>query len=220
MSAISLQRKCQIGSHKIHECQQKMEETWSLAREEAATCKAAHEIIKALALRSVPKMFSILQFCDHDYVRKVSAGRETNDVVAKIVPQLTPLNTDTSNRHLLPQVDSIPDTPIGFSDTPKSLYKRDTCLKKGRPEEDLHPAKTESQQRETKAVKLEWVEQYEPGVYITLVVLPSGQKGLKRVRFSRKKFADKDAERWWEANQGLVYQKYDIEEGYENSKEI
>lgn len=114
---------------------------------------------------------------------KVSAGRETNNVVAKIVPQLTPLNTDTSSRHLLPQVDSIPDTPIGFSDTPKSLYKRDTCLKKGRPEEDLHPAKTESQQRETKAVKLEWVEQYEPGVYITLVVLPSGQKGLKRVRF-------------------------------------
>ncbi|XP_021823816.1 uncharacterized protein LOC110765074 isoform X3 [Prunus avium] len=206
--AISLQRKCQIGSHKIHECQQKIEETWSLAREEAATCKAAHEIIKALALRL------------NTMSEKVSAGRETNDVVAKIVPQLTPLNTNTSSRHLLPQVDSIPDTPIGFSDTPKSLYKRDTCLKKGRPEEDLHPAKTESQQRETKAVKLEWVEQYEPGVYITLVVLPSGQKGLKRVRFSRKKFADKDAERWWEANQGLVYQKYDIEEGYENSKEI
>lgn len=29
----------------------------------------------------------------------------------------------------------------------------------------------------------EWVEQDEPGVYITFIALPSGQKGLKRVRF-------------------------------------
>lgn len=51
-------------------------------------------------------------------------------------------------------------------------------------------------------------------------ILTESQLLLGVVFCSRKKFTDKDAERWWEANQGLVYQKYDIEEGYENSKEI
>lgn len=45
--------QCQIGEHKIQDCQQKIEETWSFAREEAAKCKAAKEIIKALAIRVI-----------------------------------------------------------------------------------------------------------------------------------------------------------------------
>ncbi|GJQ89796.1 PH, RCC1 and FYVE domains-containing protein 1 [Tanacetum coccineum] len=38
----------------------------------------------------------------------------------------------------------------------------------------------------TKQVKQiqEWMEQYRPGVYITFVMLPTGRKGIKRVRFS------------------------------------
>lgn len=31
--------------------------------------------------------------------------------------------------------------------------------------------------------KHEWMEQYKPGVYITFIILPTGQKGIKRVRF-------------------------------------
>lgn len=34
--------------------------------------------------------------------------------------------------------------------------------------------KSEPHGRETKLAKLEWVEQLEPGVYLTLVVLPNG----------------------------------------------
>lgn len=29
----------------------------------------------------------------------------------------------------------------------------------------------------------EWMEQYEPGIYLTFTILPNGRKGLKRVRF-------------------------------------
>lgn len=49
--ARSLEMQCQIGSQKIQECQQKIEHTWSLAKEEAEKCKAAKDFIKALALR-------------------------------------------------------------------------------------------------------------------------------------------------------------------------
>lgn len=42
-----------MRSEKIQECQQKLQETWSLAREEAAKCKAAKEVIKALSSRVI-----------------------------------------------------------------------------------------------------------------------------------------------------------------------
>jgi len=41
----------------------------------------------------------------------------------------------------------------------------------------------DTRQKVAKSSRDEWVEQEEPGVYITIIVLPNGQKGLKRVRF-------------------------------------
>ncbi|GKC52582.1 PH, RCC1 and FYVE domains-containing protein 1 [Tanacetum coccineum] len=70
----------------------------------------------------------------------------------------------------------------------------------------------------TKQVKQiqEWMEQYRPGVYITFVMLPTGRKGIKRVRFSKKFFREREAERWWEDNQQEVYKYYNVD-GYINS---
>ncbi|KAL6506135.1 hypothetical protein OROGR_024316 [Orobanche gracilis] len=56
----------------------------------------------------------------------------------------------------------------------------------------------------------EWVEQDEPGVYITLTSLPGGLKDLKRVRFSRKRFSEKQAEQWWAENRVRVYEQYNV----------
>ncbi|KAK6141538.1 hypothetical protein DH2020_024723 [Rehmannia glutinosa] len=56
----------------------------------------------------------------------------------------------------------------------------------------------------------EWVEQDEPGVYITLTSLPGGLKDLKRVRFSRKRFSEKQAEQWWAENRARVYEQYNV----------
>lgn len=56
----------------------------------------------------------------------------------------------------------------------------------------------------------EGVEQDEPGVYITLTSLPGGIKDLKRVRFSRKRFSEKEAEQWWAENRVRVYKQYNI----------
>jgi len=56
----------------------------------------------------------------------------------------------------------------------------------------------------------EWVEQDEQGVYITLTALPGGVKDLKRVRFSRKRFSEKQAEQWWAENRARVYERYNV----------
>eukprot|EP00250_Pteridium_aquilinum_P013741 c21544_g1_i1 orf=570-4103(-) len=59
-------------------------------------------------------------------------------------------------------------------------------------------------------VDTEWVKQHEPGVYITFTSLPGGGKDLKRVRFSRKKFSEKQAEQWWAENRVQVYEQYNV----------
>ncbi|XP_031281795.1 PH, RCC1 and FYVE domains-containing protein 1 [Pistacia vera] len=223
--ARSLEMQCQIGEHKFQDCQRKIEEAWSLAREEAAKCKAAKEIIKALAVRL------------HTMSEKVAAGREAKDGVVADLPQVTTVQKNSTKldashpmftaTNVLPEVklpkerkvDSLCNSPIVFSDTLKSVYGRDFHHDNSyRSVEDSHVAKTEPQQKGTKSSKPEWVEQCEPGIYITFTILQSGQKGLKRVRFSRKRFTEKEAERWWDENQVVVYQKYGIEE-YTNSNQ-
>ncbi|KAK9059717.1 hypothetical protein SSX86_020421 [Deinandra increscens subsp. villosa] len=54
----------------------------------------------------------------------------------------------------------------------------------------------------------EWVEQDEPGVYITIKALPGGLRELKRVRFSREKFGEVHARLWWEENRARIHKQY------------
>ncbi|XP_057542025.1 PH, RCC1 and FYVE domains-containing protein 1-like isoform X2 [Amaranthus tricolor] len=59
-------------------------------------------------------------------------------------------------------------------------------------------------------VKTECVVQDEPGVYITLCSLPGGINELKRVRFSRKRFSETQAEKWWAENSSRVCERHNI----------
>ncbi|CAN6336033.1 unnamed protein product [Urochloa humidicola] len=59
-------------------------------------------------------------------------------------------------------------------------------------------------------VQAEWIEQYEPGVYITLTILRDGTRDLKRVRFSRRRFGEHQAENWWNENREKVYERYNV----------
>ncbi|KAF7149415.1 hypothetical protein RHSIM_Rhsim03G0230100 [Rhododendron simsii] len=49
-------------------------------------------------------------------------------------------------------------------------------------------------------LETEWVEEDEPGVYITIRALPGRKRELRRVRFSREKFGEMHARLWWEEN--------------------
>ncbi|KAL2960665.1 hypothetical protein AAZX31_17G049900 [Glycine max] len=57
-------------------------------------------------------------------------------------------------------------------------------------------------------LETEWVEQDEPGVYITIRALPGGARELKRVRFSREKFGEMHARLWWEENRARIHEQY------------
>ncbi|XP_057977693.1 protein Brevis radix-like 4 [Malania oleifera] len=54
----------------------------------------------------------------------------------------------------------------------------------------------------------EWVEQDEPGVYITIRAMPGGIRELRRVRFSRDRFGEMHARLWWEENRARIHEQY------------
>lgn len=59
--------------------------------------------------------------------------------------------------------------------------------------------------------KAEWMVQDEPGVYITLASLPGGHNELRRVRFSRKRFTEEEAEKWWAEHGASVCERHNIQ---------
>ncbi|XP_042028607.1 PH, RCC1 and FYVE domains-containing protein 1-like isoform X1 [Salvia splendens] len=54
----------------------------------------------------------------------------------------------------------------------------------------------------------EVTEQFEPGVYVTLIQLANGTKIYKGVRFSKRRFAEQQAEGWWKENKDRLLKKY------------
>ncbi|ERN17078.1 uncharacterized protein LOC18445411 [Amborella trichopoda] len=249
--ATNLQKQCQLKDEKIQHYKKRIEETWSLASEEAARCKAAKEVIKALTLRlremseklssekestevATPRLLSIVYRPQTERestkvgtprLLDIVNGPQTLKVSTKVVPQdLEDLKSMDDNTYkdtpsvraikdkqtnglcssVLPSHDMLTNSNGRFhsqtlakfadgDDQPSSEGTRENCKK---PENGCLS---------------EWVEQDEPGVYITLRSLPSGQKELKRVRFSRKKFTEKEAERWWSENRSRVHRKYNID---------
>ncbi|KAL7597074.1 protein Brevis radix-like 1 [Lactuca sativa] len=57
-------------------------------------------------------------------------------------------------------------------------------------------------------VDSEWIEEDEPGVYITIRQLVDGTRELRRVRFSREKFGEVHAKQWWEQNRERIQSQY------------
>ncbi|EEF41016.1 protein Brevis radix-like 2 isoform X2 [Ricinus communis] len=57
-------------------------------------------------------------------------------------------------------------------------------------------------------METEWVEQDEPGVYITIRALPGGTRELRRVRFSRERFGEMHARLWWDENRARIQEQY------------
>lgn len=69
-------------------------------------------------------------------------------------------------------------------------------------------------------VEAEWIEQYEPGVYITLIALVDGSRYLKRVRFSRRRFTEQQAEAWLSEHRSKVYDRYNVRGLYTSSSTL
>ncbi|KAL2542137.1 Protein Brevis radix-like 1 [Abeliophyllum distichum] len=58
--------------------------------------------------------------------------------------------------------------------------------------------------------EVEWIEQYEADVHVTVVAFQDGSRDIKQAHFSNRRFTEHQAETWWSKNREKVYKKYSI----------
>uniref|UniRef100_I1N357 FYVE-type domain-containing protein n=1 Tax=Glycine max TaxID=3847 RepID=I1N357_SOYBN len=69
-------------------------------------------------------------------------------------------------------------------------------------------SKSQHSSRPGKEGEMQVMEQFEPGVHVTLIVKPGGVRIFKRVKFSKRRFHEHQAEEWWSKNKDRVLRKY------------
>ncbi|KAL4600670.1 hypothetical protein ACB092_11G214900 [Castanea dentata] len=200
-----LTRNAQLQEIELERTTKQLKEAIEVAGEESSKCKAAKEVIKSLTAQ-LKEMAERLP---------VGAARNSNSPSfgsssPLITQDVSTAATDMLNGHMTcHELDSKGSSSLVISNGSSTISNHTSSHS-----EVLHPEATaRSKTRTAKGEPTngdEWVEQDEPGVYITLVSLPGGAKDLKRVRFSRKRFSEKEAEQWWALNRARVYQQYNI----------
>ncbi|CAK7330595.1 unnamed protein product [Dovyalis caffra] len=200
----NLSRKAQLQEAELERTTKQLKEAIAIAGEETAKCKAAKEVIKSLTA----------QLKDMAERLPVGAARSIKS------PSFTSFGSSPTSNDVS-TIDSLngqitcqePDTN-GLHNQLLSNGSSTTSNRSAGHNKQGHLEATTKNGSRTKEGELrheaEWVEQDEPGVYITLTSLPGGVKDLKRVRFSRKRFSEKQAEQWWAENRARVYEQYNV----------
>ncbi|KAE8679939.1 XB3 in, putative isoform 1 [Hibiscus syriacus] len=143
-------------------------------------------------------------------LRETSKFKEAKEVVKSIIDQLKELT------------EKLP-SEVSESETFKAMNTQAEAFLSthGKPDSFL-PATTENQRvednvytndggssREAAAARGEEItEQFEPGVYVTFVYHRNGGKMFRRVRFSKRRFKEQEAEEWWSKNKERVLMRY------------
>ncbi|XP_031388799.1 PH, RCC1 and FYVE domains-containing protein 1-like [Punica granatum] len=196
----TLNRKAQLQDLELEKLTKQLKDAVAIAGEESAKCKAAKEVIKSLTAQ-LKDMAERLPVGAAWNVKSPVLGSNlaSLDICYPSVERLNgqELDLNTSGSHL-------PSNGSIASSNHSSSHSR-----QGNSEATTRNGNSKTKEGDSHN-ETEWVEQDEPGVYITLTSLPGGAKDLKRVRFSRKRFSEKQAEQWWAENRARVYEQYNV----------
>ncbi|TYI64975.1 hypothetical protein E1A91_D09G125400v1 [Gossypium mustelinum] len=202
----NLTRKAQLQEVELEKTTKQLKEAIAIADEETAKCIAAKEVIKSLTaqLKDMAERLpmgaarSIKSPSFTSFGSNPASGDVSSVSIDRLNGQLVCQEQDSNvlNSQLLSNGSSIASTRSSGHN--KQSHIEPATKSGGRTKE------SESRNEN------EWVEQDEPGVYITLTSLPGGAKDLKRVRFSKKRFSEKQAEQWWAENRARVYEQYNV----------
>ncbi|KAJ8551330.1 hypothetical protein K7X08_000700 [Anisodus acutangulus] len=209
----NLTHKAQLQDIELERTTKQLKEAIAIAGEETAKCKAAKEVIKSLTsqLKEVAERLPVGASRNIKSPTSFSSGSNLtaadipNGCIDRVHSQLTfqDVESNVSNSQLLSNGSS------------NASNRNAVQNRRGFPEPTTrNGARTKEGDSRNEN---EWVEQDEPGVYITLTPLPGGVKDLKRVRFSRKRFSEKQAEQWWAENRARVYEQYNVRMGDKSS---
>ncbi|KHN38378.1 Putative E3 ubiquitin-protein ligase HERC1 [Glycine soja] len=203
----NLTRKAQLQEVELERTTKQLKDAIAIAGEETAKCKAAKEVIKSLTA----------QLKDMAERLPVGAARTVKSPTLTASFGSNPCSNDVSYASIdrlniqatSPEADLTGSNNHLHSNGSSTVSSRSTGHTKQSQSDSTNRNGSRTKDSESRN-ETEWVEQDEPGVYITLTSLPGGIIDLKRVRFSRKRFSEKQAEQWWAENRGRVYEQYNV----------
>ncbi|KAA8548817.1 hypothetical protein F0562_000501 [Nyssa sinensis] len=227
----SLKQKCEFQDAEIKKLQKNAQEAALLATEESSKCTVAKEVFKSI-MSQLKEMTNKLppQISDSETFKSMHAQVESflNTNGAQVSESYSSLQADLGyDQQNRPDKTSLGDESTskqdhGTEDHVDAAGVRDisqngdSTLQDNNRSSDSREAvpqqSTESGLRSPTASKNEGkrevIEQFEPGVYVTVIQLQNGTKIFKRVRFSKRRFAEQQAEGWWKENKDRVLKKY------------
>ncbi|XP_043722041.1 PH, RCC1 and FYVE domains-containing protein 1-like [Telopea speciosissima] len=227
---VKLQNQVRSLRQELQKSQERAEEAASLANAESLKCTAANEVIKSIAAQ-VKEMTEKLpvEIYDNETFKtmyiQVEALLKTNgsQAATSLQEHLVSGQQDSPDKPVLDdesltnaqdeRVDDTGDAPgaLDLSQSAEENVENSNRLSISDTGETVPQQTTEDGSRSStmKNVKeTEVIELFEPGVYVTLIQLRNGTKVFKRVRFSKRRFVEHQAEDWWKENKDRVLKKY------------
>lgn len=211
----NLKQTCESQDVVLKKSEKHAEQAASLAAEEAARCNAAVEVIKSLDTQlteiaeKLPAEVGDSIMVMHTHVESFLTASENRK--SKVSFPLIVDSSENDQPHL---------TNEGISDIHDQKtenFRDDLELSQnavdGGSQNDIKSAVPDSREATAhhsieNGPKAESTEQFEPGVYVTFIQSRDGTKLFKRVRFSKRRFAEQQAEHWWNKNKERVFKKY------------
>ncbi|CAK9187802.1 unnamed protein product [Ilex paraguariensis] len=214
----TLKQKSEVQDTEIQKLLKNAQEAASLAADESCKCTIAREIVKSITaqLNEIAEKLPP-EISESDTFKAIHARVETflttnvtqiSEDHSSLLPEL--VRGQQNVPHKACSVNKFADRMEDHVDTlgtpPNSNGSSVSGSREAAPqhtENDSTSPKVANSERQK-----EVIEQFEPGVYVTLIQLEDGTKIFKRVKFSKRRFAAQQAEEWWKDNKDRLLKKY------------
>ncbi|KAL6522120.1 hypothetical protein OROMI_031997 [Orobanche minor] len=214
MQVESHRKQCELQELELKKSMKEAEEAMVIAGEEFAKCRAAKKVIRSLTAQ-LKDMAGRLHPGSYN-PEGLNLVKLPNGIHYRITRGERNPNSDAingfhrrSHSRTISGASELPDSAIGYissSSDPRPGLLTTTIGTNESATDEPYPDVGNS----SSPIESEWIEQYEPGVYLTLVALQDGTRDLRRVRFSRRRFGEHQAETWWSENRKRVYEKHNV----------
>ncbi|XP_058101617.1 PH, RCC1 and FYVE domains-containing protein 1-like isoform X2 [Magnolia sinica] len=205
----SLRQKCEVQDLELQKSEKKAQQAASSAAEESSKCSVAKELIKSLT-GQLNDMAGKLSPEDYDadnlkamHIQAEALLKDNENHTSEIPSSLPTDSSEADQRNSLDKATLINEGAdqriddsgdgAGFADLSRNADGGSRSVR-------FSTVRYSNEEEET--------EQFEQGVYVTFIQLRNGTKVFKRVRFSKKRFVNQQAEVWWKGNKERVFQKY------------
>ncbi|KAL0656097.1 hypothetical protein Bca4012_076681 [Brassica carinata] len=197
----NLKQKCNNQGTEIQRFQKAAKEAFELAAKQSSKHKSATEALKSVAeqLKGLKEKLPP-EVSESEAFESINSQAEVY-LNANEVTETSLLTTSILDQQETSPTGNTQDQKIDEQVSSHSSISETSNSSKPVPTESSSSSSSRTGGKESK-------EQFEPGVYVTFAVDVNGNKIFRRVRFSKKRFDEHQAEDWWTKNKDRLLKWY------------